>query len=52
VLVIGALCGLAAVVLVRLAVVLLVGGLKALAILGVLGLGWFLLRGPRPGREG
>lgn len=51
VMLIGIACGLAAVVLVRLTVGLLLGGLRALAILGVIGLVWFLLRGPRPRRD-
>lgn len=49
VIVFGLLCGLAAVVLVRLAVVLLVGGFKVLALVGVAGFIWLALRnsGPR-----
>ena len=49
VLVIGVVCGLVAVVLVRVAVALLVGGVKVLALLAIAGVAWFLLR--RVGRR-
>ena len=46
-LLIGVACGLLAVVVVRLAVVVLVGSVKVLAILAVAALVWLFLRGPR-----
>jgi hypothetical protein len=46
-LLIGVVCGLAAVVVVRFALVLLVGSFKALAVIGGVALLWIFLRGPR-----
>ncbi len=50
-LLVGVVCGLAAVVLVRGAVALLVGSVKVLAVLVALGLAWVVLRGPRDRRD-
>jgi hypothetical protein len=51
VVIVGVLCGLAAALLVRFAVVVLLGGVKVLAILGVIGLVWLLARAVRPRRR-
>jgi hypothetical protein len=48
-LLIGVACGLVAVVLVRGAVLLVLGSLKLLALVGGLALVWLFLRGPRDG---
>jgi len=50
VLVVGVVGGLLAVVLVRFVVVLLIGGVKVLALIVILGLAWLLLRRPWPRR--
>jgi hypothetical protein len=50
VLLIGLACGLGAAVLVRLAVALLLGGIRALIILMVLGVAWLAFRRPRAKR--
>jgi hypothetical protein len=50
VLVVGIVCGLAAVVLVRVGVALLFGGVKAFIILGLIGAAW-LVFGRRPSRQ-
>ena len=50
VVVIGVVCGLIAVVLVRVAAALVIGGAKALVVLVVAGLGW-LVFGRRPSRQ-
>jgi hypothetical protein len=49
-LLIGVACGLLAVVVVRFAVVLLVGSFKVLVVIGCLAVVWLFLRGPRDGR--
>jgi hypothetical protein len=46
-LLIGVACGLLAVLLVRFALVLLVGSLKLVAVVGGLALLWLFVRGPR-----
>jgi hypothetical protein len=52
VLLIGLACGLGAAVLVRFAVVLLVGGVRTIALLAIIGLGWLALRrSPRRRRD-
>ena len=48
-LLIGVVCGLVAVVLVRGAALLLLGSLKVLAVAGGLAVVWLFLRGPRDG---
>jgi hypothetical protein len=48
-LLIGVVCGLVAVVLVRGAALLLLGSLKVLAVVGGLAVVWLFLRGPRDG---
>ena len=50
VVVIGVVCGLIAVVLVRVAAALVIGGAKALVVLVVAGLGW-LVFGRRPSHQ-
>jgi hypothetical protein len=50
-LLVGVACGLVAVVLVRFALVLVIGSLKLLAVVGGLVLLWVFLRGPRDGRS-
>jgi len=50
VLLVGVACGLAAVVLVRLGVILLLGGVKALIVLVGIGVAWLILRRPRARR--
>ena len=47
VLVVGMVCGLAAAVLVRLAVVVLVGGVRVLGVFVILGAVWLTFRRPR-----
>jgi hypothetical protein len=48
-LLIGVVCGLAAVLVVRAALALLVGSVKLVAVVGALALVWLFLRGPRDG---
>jgi hypothetical protein len=50
-LLIGVACGLLAVLVVRVALVLLLGSLKLVAIVGGLALLWLFLRGPRDAGE-
>ena len=50
-LLIGVACGLVAVLVVRSAVVLLLGSLKVLAVIGAVALVWLFLRGPRDGGD-
>ncbi len=50
-LLVGVVCGIVAVVLVRSAVFLLLGSLKVLAVLAGVGLIYLFLRGPRDGRR-
>ncbi len=49
-LLIGVGCGLVAALLVRFAVALLVGGVKVLALLAIVGVVWIFVRGPRDAR--
>ncbi len=46
-LLIGVACGLLAALLVRAGLAVLLGSVKVLVVLGALGVGWLLLRGPR-----
>jgi hypothetical protein len=48
-LLIGVACGLLAVVVVRSALVLLIGSVKLVAVIGAVALVWIFLRGPRDG---
>ena len=50
-LLIGVVCGLLAVVVLRSAVAVLAGSLKLVAVLGGLALLWLFLRGPRDGQS-
>jgi Flp pilus assembly protein TadB len=49
---IGLACGVAAVVLVRVGMIVLLGGVKALAILTAIGVVWLISRRPRSRRSG
>ncbi len=50
--IVGVLCGLFGVVLVRIGIALLLGGVRVLAVLAVGGLVWAVVRGLRPPRRG
>ena len=51
VVIVGVLCGIGGVLLIRFAVALLLGGIKVLAILGIIGLVWLVSRGVKPRRR-